>query len=560
MGCNRVLERIAAATGNLKAAPTIFQTVKDVPNAGVLCALPSLLENGIINKIHDYFKLPDGYYSLVHIILFLGFMALARIKSIEQLRYSPPGEWGKLLGLDRIPEVKTIREKIKILAENGEVGLWAGELSKEWMEADPEEAGILYVDGHVHAYYGKKNKLPRRYVARQRLCLRGLTDYWVNDQTGRPFFVISTPFTSGLLSMLKDEIIPRLKKEVPGQPCEEKLKADKYKKRFVIIFDREGYSPAFIDSMWKDRIACQTYNKYPKADWPEKEFSEYEVTLVFGEKVKMKLAERGVYLGKKIWVREIRKLTEKKHQTSIISTDYESDITDISSHMFARWSQENFFKYMLQNYNIDRFISYNKSKVDETRLVVNPAYRHIESQIKSKASILSRSLAEFGELNLKEINSKDVSKYEEKMSELKEKIDYLEQDLKEMKTERKKIQKHIKVMELPEEEKFKVLAPTRQHFINTIKMIAYRSETSLVVVLKEIISRTDDARALLREIFTTEGDLIPNEEDGTLTVKLHHLTNQMSDRTVRELLNFLNDTETIYPGTNLRMIYKMVSN
>ena len=67
MGCNRVLERIAAATGNLKAAPTIFQTVKDVPNAGVLCALPSLLENGIIKKIHNYFKLPDGFYSLIPI-------------------------------------------------------------------------------------------------------------------------------------------------------------------------------------------------------------------------------------------------------------------------------------------------------------------------------------------------------------------------------------------------------------------------------------------------------------------------------------------------------------
>ena len=75
-----------------------------------------------------------------------------------------------------------------------------------------------------------------------------------------------------------------------------------------------------------------------------------------------------------------------------------------------------------------------------------------------------------------------------------------------------------------------------------------------------ILSRTNDARALLREIFTIEGDLIPNEEDGTLTVKLHHLTNQMSNMAVRELLNFLNDTETIYPGTNLRMVYKMVSN
>jgi len=94
-----------------------------------------------------------------------------------------------------------------------------------------------------------------------------------------------------------------------------------------LIEDREGYSPAFIREVWEEhRISCYTYNKYPKEDWEESEFQEYSVRLHNGEEVIMKLAERRTFLGKHIWVSEIRKLTESGHQTALISTDYETGI------------------------------------------------------------------------------------------------------------------------------------------------------------------------------------------------------------------------------------------
>jgi hypothetical protein len=92
------------------------------------------------------------------------------------------------------------------------------------------------------------------------------------------------------------------------------------------------------------RIACLTYRKYPGEDWPEMEFHEQRISLAAGHRVTMKLAERGTFLGGKIWVREIRKLTKSGHQTSIISTDYNRELTTSAAAMFARWSQENFFK------------------------------------------------------------------------------------------------------------------------------------------------------------------------------------------------------------------------
>jgi hypothetical protein len=487
-------------------------------------------------------------------------MALARIKTIEQLQYHPAGEWGKLLGLDRIPEVRTLREKVKVLAQPKAVYEWGQTLSQEWMEQEPEAAGFLYVDGHVRVYHGAQTKLPRRFVARQRLCLRGMTDYWVNDKWGRPFFVISSPFTAGLLDTLKREIVPRLLAEVPGQPSLEELAADPYLHRFTLVFDREGYSPDFFQAMRGLRVACQTYHKYPKEDWPQSEFIDYIVPLAHGEQVRMKLAERGTRLGENVWVREIRKLTETGHQVSILSTNFQIDMVSVAAHMFARWSQENFLQYMMQNFAIDRLVDYQTGTIDETAKVVNPAYRKLESEIKSKAAKLSRTLAQFGAIALPaELEARQVAAYEREKGRLKEEIDFLQADLAKQKAERKETPKHVRLADLPEKERFVPLSPTRKQFLDTIKMIAYRAETALAGMLCEAVSRTDETRALLREIFSTEADLLPDDAAGTLTVRLHHLTNHASDEAARHLAEQLNETETVYPGTNLRLVYKLVS-
>jgi len=307
-------------------------------------------------------------------------------------------------------------------------------------------------------------------------------------------------------------------------------------------------------------VACLTYHKFPKQDWSETEFSEHIVSLPHGERVVMKLAERGTQLGNKLWVREIRKLTESGHQVSILTTNFLADIDGIAAHMFARWSQENFFQYMMQNFAIDRLVDYQLGEADATAIVVNPAYRKLESEIKSKAAKLSRMLARFGAIALPaEMEPPQVATYETEKGKLKEEIDLIQDDLAKQKTQRKETPKHMRLADLPEKERFVPLAPARKQFLDTIKMIAYRAETAMAGILRKTTSRTEETRALLREIFSAEADLIPDEAAGTLTVRLHHLANRSSDEAARHLAEDLNETETLYPGTNLRLVYKMVT-
>jgi len=104
--CTRIEDRVDAVFGFGDGAVTRFEACLDVPKGGVLCALPALLENGLLHRAECMLGKVGGYYRTLHILLLLAFMSLCRIKTLEKLRGLAPGEFGNLLGLDRIPEVR----------------------------------------------------------------------------------------------------------------------------------------------------------------------------------------------------------------------------------------------------------------------------------------------------------------------------------------------------------------------------------------------------------------------------------------------------------------------
>jgi transposase len=561
--CTRPDERVLAAFGLLNGAPTRFQTCRDVSFGGVLCALPALAENGLFRHLHDCLAQLRGYYSTLHVIVLLAHMALCRIKAVEQLQYQPPGELGKLSGLDRVPEVRCLRRKLAALSIDDGPKKWAGLLSQDWLTAAPELAGALYVDGHVRLYHGSQTALPKRYVSRQRLCLRGTTDYWVNDVLGRPFFAVERPIDHGLLEALRSDIVPRLLKDVPTQPTAAELKADRYRARFAILFDREGYSPEFFKEMWQThRIACITYHKYPKDDWPAAEFAEIATTLPGGEQVSLRLAERGSWIGDRksgLWVREVRKLTQSGHQVSLISTAFEGSAVRDAAGLFSRWSQENFFAYMMEHFAIDLLNEYRTEEIPETkRPVVNPQWRELDRQKRSVKSRLTHRQARFAALTLHpESDEVARAKWEKQKAQLVEAIEQLEHEMAEINSQLKTTPSHLAWDKLPEAEKFQRLAPSRKQLVDTVKMIAYRAETAMASIVRESLARTDDARSLLRDLFRSEADMLPDVEQQVLRVQVHPMSNPRSNRAIAHLMDHLNAAEFTYPGTNLQLVYSL---
>lgn len=555
--CTRIEERMAAAFGMIDSAATRFEACKDVVMGGLLAGLPALYANGLFSGLGKYLSLPKGFYSGLHILMLLGFMALGRLRRPEALRHIAPGEIGKVIGLDRSPEVRTLRQKIAIISTTGKPLEWMKELSKTWMASDPKEAGYLYVDGHVRVYHGKDAILPRRYVSRERLCLRGTTDYWVNDAIGRPFFVVSKAVTDGLSATLLNEITPELLASVPGQPSAAELAADPLLHRFVVIFDREGASYSLLSPLWRDhRIGAITYRKAVTSKWDENEFSETTVPIPGGGSTKMKLASKETFLAaddQSLPVLEIRRLTETGHQTAIITTARRLSNPVVAGRMFARWCQENFFAYMMQHYDIDGLVQYGSNEIPGTLLVVNPAWRRLDKAIKDNRQRIRKLQAKLGAIAMHN-DENDIQLKAERIQD----IQALQADMNALRAERRNIKRKVKIESLPEHERPRQLAPLGKALTDTVKMIAYRAETAMVGMLRKYLTNEDEARALIRELFVSSADIMPNNEANTLTVRIHRMACPAHDKAIAALLAVLTQSNFRHPETNARMIYELV--
>ena len=555
VACTRADERIAAAVGLSQCASTRFEPGQDVQMAGVLSGLPALCANGLLSGLGRHLHLAAGFYSALHILLVLGFMALGRIRRPEGLRHLPPGEFGKVVGLDRVPEVRTLREKIAVMAATGDPAAWMKELSKSWMEGDPQEAGYLYVDGHVRVYHGELATLPRRFVSRERLCLRGTTDYWVNDALGRPFFVVSKAVTEGLADALLNDIVPELLRTVPQQPTTAQLNQDPQLHRFVMVFDREGATHSLLSQLWAQRIGALTYRKNVKDVWPEAEFVEQEVLAPGGESSRMKLAMRQTKLGAgpaSIPVTEVRRLTPTGHQTAVISTARRLDPTLIGSRMFSRWCQENFFAYMMQHFDIDGLIEYGVQSLPGTVRVVNPAWRKLDAQVRKARQAEQRLQAKVAESSV--TDGLQIQKQAEAVEAMQE----AHAELARLRLERKHTPRKVTLDSLAEDQRPNELLPLGKMLCDTVKMIAYRAETALVALLRRHLKNEDEARALIRDLFTASADIEPDERAKTLTIRIHRMANPAQDKAIAGLLDELTQQGFCHPETGARMIYTLV--
>jgi hypothetical protein len=309
------------------------------------------------------------------------------------------------------------------------------------------------------------------------------------------------------------------------------------------------------------RIAVITYHRYPKDVWPEAEFLPASVEMVRGVTDKLKLAERNSELGrKKVAVREIRRLTEDGRQISLVSTNQVVEAARLVSWLSSRWSQENYFRYMRKHFNLDALVEYGTVRMPDTEFTVNPEWREVQNKIRSKLAQQRRLKAVLGGATLdKELSEQAVAEYEGRQGNVKDQIDAFQEELEKLKQQRKALPHHVKVNELPAESAFERLRPERKQFLDTIKMVSFRAETSMVATAREKLARNDDGRALIQQIFKTPANLIPNLEEKTLTIRLHHLAQRAHDDAIRHLCEELTATETEFPGTNLRLVYRLGS-
>jgi transposase len=535
----RSVDRVLARLGLLADAAPWFRPGRAIPRAGVLLAVPALVGSGVFDVAREvYGSLGPAFYGLRTTMLTLLLMALLRVKRPEALKEHAPPELGRLLGLDRAPEVKTLRRKLGELAGLGRAVAFGGELARRRVAARGEVVGFLYVDGHVRVYHGKRT-LPKAHVARMRLSMPATTDYWVNDRDGDPLFVVTAEANAGMVHMLP-EVLAEVRKLVG-------------KRRVTVAFDRGGYSPKLFARLIADGFDILTYRKGRFRKAPRRCFREH--TAVFdGRHVTYHLADQGVRIGG-VRLRQVTRLSEDGHATPILTSRRDLAVIEVAYRMFERWRQENFFKYLREEYALDALVDYGVEPADPIREVPNPRFKALDAQLRAARAEMNRLAAQYGVEALVNIETHRPTMRGFKISEAKlgHGIWRAIRRVVDLEKQRARVPRRVPVEQVVDGHVIK-LDTERKHLTSLLKMVAYQAEGDLLRQLAPHYRRAaQEGRTLVQSALASAADI--EVTDTELRVTLAPLSSPHRTRAVAALCKELNRTETRFPGTRLLLRY-----
>lgn len=526
-------------------AEIVFETRQAVPFAGALLAIPAFRATGLLEAARDvYGKLSQGIYGLRATVLCLFLMALLRRPRPEALKSADPHSLGDIMGLLRAPEVKTVRRKLTEISVARKAHKLLRSLAVKWLKERDDELGVLYIDGHVRAYHGK-SRLSKAFVTQKNICAPGTTDYWVNDVDGDPIFVVT-----GELNPSLTQVLPPLLKEIGEMEVDRKG---------TVIFDRGGWSPKLFAQLVGAGWDIVTYRKGKRNEHPRAKFVE-RTARIDGRNVTYTLSERNIRLragkGKTLKLREIAELREDGGQTIFVTSNFSHDAVLLAYRMFGRWRQENYFRYMKENFALDALVDYGAEPANPTRQVPNPERKAADRQLASQRTELAKLERLYGTAAADNSDGRHRTMLDFELANSTTGVELraLRANIVRLEEQRKAIPKRIAVGNLPPEHQVEALTTERKLFTDAIKAAAYRAESQLLNHLRPHFRRAEDeGRAFLRTVVTQRGDIAV--DGNTVLVTLQPMSAPRFTAALQALCHALNDTHTSYPESRYRLRY-----
>lgn len=544
---DRTTDRIFARLGLLDDAEPVFAPTASVPRAGVLLAIPGVVASGVVEAARAVYgerALAPAFYGLRTTIVAFVLLALLRIKRPEALKEHAPAELGRLLGLDRAPEVKTLRKKLELLARQGGAERFGRELAQRRVKERGRMLGFLYVDGHVRVYHGT-HRIPKAHVPQLRLAVPGTTDYYVNDKKGEPLFVVTAEANAGMVKMLL-LLIPRIRSLV-GE-----------KRRPTIVFDRGGWSPKLFAQLLDQRFDVLTYRKGHTDKIAEARFKTTKAR-INGHQVSYRLHDKRVaLLDGTLHLRQVTRLTEDGHQTSILTSRVDLKAIEVAYRMFERWRQENFFKYMREEFAIDALAEHAAEPDDPSRMVPNPARRALDEQVAAARAAESKLAQEYGHaaIDNPEAVRPTARGFKIAHGKLGKQLRAAREQLAELRRQRAALPERVAVGVALGGTPVVKLATERQHLTTVLKMVAYQIESDLLEILRPYYARIDEeGRTLIQTALQSAAALAPGPDQ--LAVTIAALSSRHRSKAVSAVCAALNKRPVAFPGTAQVMHYEV---
>lgn len=541
-------DRALARVGLLEDAQPLFADADALPRAGVLLVIPLLQKHGLLKVFQRvYGSLGPAFYGLRSTIVVLFLCALLRIKRPEHLKEYRPQDLGRIVGLDRMPEVKTVRRKFTRMAAWKRGKQLMEELARARINQDLRRIAFLYADGHVREYHGKY-QLGRAKKPQRQVVTRAATDTWVHDANGEPLLVVTSEMNAKLTQVL-EPILDDVKRLVPKE------------RRITVIFDRGGFSAKLFQRLIEKGVDVITYRKGKTRKMPismfqrqrqkiDGQWREYE--LCDRPRVRVgRLRSKGKKDQDKpqyLWMREVRVLRDDGRQTPILTNRTDLQAVEVPYRTFRRWRQEIYHKYMMAEFALDALVEYGAEEVSGVLDRPNPKWARLSRRLKIAKAEVKRLRAELGAAvaENEESTRRTMRGFKIAHAELRAQLEQAEARVRRLFERRKKVPRRIPADDL------ETLKKEKKLIADAIKMAAYQVETELLGMLQEYYPRTaDEGRTLLTTAFQSPAQIEVTNNELRITI-----ASQASPHRTAALASLCRDLDALgayFPGTRLRI-------
>ncbi len=506
---------------------------------GLTLHFPALAALGLVDAARSVFGLPRslsfGVRAVMLTLYFLGGLGKTTVETAKHLRRT---EFGALVGTDRAPSVKTLRRKLAELVQQAGSSEFGQLLSRRWVEGGAVASAYLYVDGHMKVYSGKR-KLGEAWNPQRRMPLPGLMTYFVGDQQGRPLLFITEEANHNMIATMP-RVVAAIRESLGTRP-------------FTIIFDRGGYNGALFQWLKAEGIPFITYQR-GNPSLARDRFARREARFE-GGRIRYRIAEDEVKVAKTGPWRRIVVLTKDGHQTPIV-TSLGEDVpaARIACLMFARWRQENFFRYMRQHQGIDALTSYAYQDAPDSMSVPNPERKRLAKIILAHRKELAALRQKLGGALLQEPrNGRTAHGLKTAQKGAVGRVRELEAKLVEFKAESAALPQHVPVKDTGKLRHQMRLE--QKTIIDRVKITAYNAEEWLLSILVRHYDNADDVRDLLRSFAALSGEM--RRTPSGLLITLDPPDTPKHARALKGLCDDLNVLGVTYPGTEFPVIYNV---
>jgi transposase len=522
----------------LDPPPTLPRAVRGA-YMGLALYYPALSAVGLVEVARSVFRLPRSErFGVRAVTMTLFFMTVLSRTTLEAAKHLRRREFGAVVGSGRAPCVKTLRRKLAELVSHNKAGELGVRLARRWVDTGMIATAYLYVDGHMKAYTGKR-KLQEVWNSQRRMPLPGVHSYFVGDGQGRPLLFLTEELSTNLAKAMP-RVIDAIR-DVIGD------------RRFTVIFDRGGYDGELFAWLTEQKIAFITYQRgNPKR--PDDAFRRRE-TRFEGRRVRFTIAEDTVKVGKTGPWRRVVIATKDGHQTPILTNlGTEVGAARIACLMFARWRQENLFKYMGAHHGLDALVSHGADPADPDTTIPNPERKRADRRIAEARKQLAALRATLGDALLDEPKAgRTAHGLKIAQAGAVKQLRTLQGEIDTMLAARKQMPTRVNVSDTGAQRD--VMRLEAKNIVDRIKISAYNAEEWLLDRLVAHYPNPHDVRDLLRSFAQLSGDI--DTTDTGVVVTLDPPDTPIHRRALRGLVEELNSIGTTFPGTDQPVTYRV---